>query len=282
MTYWCYILTYIDDNILSNIVEKQYITIPIKRKLDKEHIILFYIKNSNNGFIGYVRTRGIIENNIIKNKTKIEIFKDKLMNTYRVPISYSKFLNKRIKKIHIWGENKLLMKEFKKYSISGEVFHQVSDELGISTRAYLKNYEEVDISEKPPEIVKEIKPEIVTSKFIIPIMIVPCQKFHHKFKKIDPDEKIQWIFEHITFCKKCDITNNNDRVSIDMIYGKTMSYYKMNDEDEIQTLLNIYYHLDYYKIRGMKDNYFKIIRIYNSDNCYHKCLCIIGKLDLAY
>lgn len=283
MVFWCYILTYIDDNIISNIVNKKYLTIPIKRKIEKNDIIVFYIKNSNNGFIGYVRSKGKLENNIINNKVDVEIFRDKLMNSYGIPIKYSKFIDKRIKKVHIWGDNEKMIKEFKKYLNSGEIFHQMSDELGTKIRDFIKEYQEVDVSEKTVVVTERpTTPIISTSKFIIPILIIPCKKFHRKFKKIEADEKIQWIFEHITFCKLCDITNNNDRVSIDMIYGKTLSFYKMTDEDEIETLINIYYHMDYYKINGMRDNYFKIIRIYNSDNLYHKCLCIIGKLDVAY
>jgi hypothetical protein len=279
MNFWCYILSDLQDNILSKIQKYNYITFPFKKEIIHNDIIFFYIKNNaNSGFQGYIQIDGEMKNNV-KN---IEIFNNKIMNTFICSVKYIKIMNKIIKKSHIFGKIKYLNNEFDKYKKSHNVFHQISDDLGVIIRNYLKNYTEIKKEKIIKDIPKEKEKEVITSKFIIPILIVPCKKFHRKYKKINSNLKIQWILNHISFCKLCDITNNNDRVSIDMIFGKTISYYKMTDEDEINTLLDLYFHLDYYKIKSMKENYFKIIRIYNSNNLYHKCFCIIGKLDTAF
>jgi hypothetical protein len=292
MAYWCFFLHFWDYRIIENIKEKRYITFPKKYNIQISDVILIYNTIGRfGGFVGYVRVNNILKSNLNENGTpKNGIFDDRTLNRYIVPIEFCKLLKKPIIKKNIFGEEQKFMTEFLKYLHANNHVVNMSDELGKHVRRYIKNYREITIpktsispAQKKVNVAeKVVKPMLIRkSKFIIPIMIVPCGEFKREIKTIDIDDRIQWIFDHIAFCRKCDITNNNERVSVDTIYDNVITPYKMTDDDEISTLLDVYHSADYYKILGMKKNNMTIVKIFNKESEYHRCYCIVGKLDCS-
>lgn len=91
----------------------------------------------------------------------------------------------------------------------------------------------------------------------IPVLMIPCNKF--KWKK---DNK-QDIIEHYMTCAMCDKTDNNN---IKFVFDKKKIVYKeIDDEDEINTLLEIYY-----KLEGCNKKLNDEIHVYKIDNDEHE------------
>lgn len=288
MKFWCYFLGSWNEELLSKIVEQQMVTFPEKHKMIIDDTIFFYNKHHPYGFMGYVRVSDALTLNLNKyGKYVVELFNDKTFNKYYVEIKFAKFLHKPIGKKLIFNDNTSFMSEFKKHLKIKDHIINISDDVGKSIRSYIRDYQEelecTDDEENNPDDKEntetsdsenennEEKPDI-KSRFIIPIMIIPCKKFKQDIESITDNERPQWIFDHVNNCKKCDLTNNNDRVTMDMI-PCDMAFYRMTDEEEIETLLDAYQSLSYYETRR-----FRMIEINNEENDYHQCFCIIGRL----
>ena len=293
MVYWCYFLNSWNAKVIKNIEDKKVITFPVKSTIVAGNIIFIYIlQGTVSGFTGYIRASDNSKNNLDDdNKYKYKIFDDRTLNKFVVNVKYCKILTRKIKKKCIFGEEKKFVTEFGKYLRNHKYLVNISDDLGKIIRLYIKNYVNSDNtsnlinSDTTSEISNETNQneikqvQIKKSRYIIPIIITPCEEFYKEIKTINNDDKIQWILEHITRCHVCDITNNNERVSLDIIYDKIVVYYKMTDDNKITTLLESYHALDFYKTKNLKENCMKIIKICNKDNIYHKCYCIVGKMD---
>lgn len=293
--YWCYFLNSWNTKVIENIKDKQVITFPVKNTITINDIIFIYIPQGTiGGFAGYMRASDIMRSNLDDHGTyKYKIFDDRTLNKFFVSIKYCRILTKKIRKKYIFGEEEKFTTEFGKYQRDHKYLVNVSDDLGRAIRRHIRKCmgsDDISTStnsdtttsetsnDTSPSEMKHI--HIKKSHYIIPIMISPCEDFHQEIKIID-DDKIHGILEHITHCRVCDITNNNDRVSLDMIYDKIVSHEKMTDDDEISVLLESYHTLDFYKTKNMKENCMKMIKICNEDNDYYKCYCIVGKMDCA-
>lgn len=292
--YWCYFLNSWNDKVIENIEDKKVITFPVKSTIVAGDVIFIYIRNGTDGkFTGYIRASDNSRSNLDEHGNyTYKIFDDRTLNKFVVNIKYCKILTKKIQKKCIFGEEKKYIAEFGKYLRNHKYLVNISDDLGKIIHQYIKHYLKYDNSTNSESTVSEISNEsdnikseinqvqIKKSRYIIPIMICPCEEFYKRIKDID-NERIHWLLEHISYCHMCNITNNNERVTLDMIYDKIIIYNKMTDDDEITTLLESYHTLDFYKAKNLKENCMKIIKIYNENNEYHKYYCIVGKMDCA-
>ena len=291
MNYWCYFLSQWDTVILNKITKKYIITTPTKHKFIKDDIIFLYNRQIPRGFYGYARIDDNLVSNIEKTGKYIhEFFKDNAFNNFYANLKYIKFFKKPIERNKIFLENKDLLRSFISKIKMREYILQLPNDIGVLLRKYMKGYVEIDENEydtntensdiengeveKDQEIV-DSEPEI-KSRFIIPMMIIPCRKLKSELCGIIGRNRVRKVFEHVSNCKKCDLTNNNERVSFDMV-NQDMPLYEMSDDDEIDTLLDIYYSLEYYKTR-----HFKMIEIINDVNDYFGCFCVIGRMNKAY
>jgi hypothetical protein len=300
MKYWCYILTRWELDILKKISKKMVVTIPNKYRIDINDTIFFYNKKNPFGFLGYAITNDAIVLNIKKNNEYIyEIFIDKTFNNYYVELNDVNFINVPINKKNIFCDNKDFIFEFKKCLRIKEEIVQLSNELGIKIKKFIKMYQKYsEDNENEKKIIDKSKiqhkkttgkkkklikkeneknniPE-VKSKFLIPIMIIPCKILKNYVGKLENIKKSRAIIKHIKECKKCDLTNNNDRISLDIL-PKDMLYYEMTNKEELVTLLKIYHSLEYYDTKR-----FRIIEILNKKKYYNNCFCIIGRMEKEY
>lgn len=274
MVFWCYFLDKWDTKIEKQICTNNVVTFPIKRKLSDGDLVIFYIKGGD-GFIGYVRIAERMEHNIDKKgKSIINIFPDKLLNEYSAVIKFNKFLKKGIMLKDISNTNMVYGNKIKALLMKHEYFMNMQEEVGDFIRLAIK--------EKYADTMEIIPQVILKSKYLIPILIIPCEKMRTEMRKISEDDKIQWLFDHIAYCRKCDITNNNERIGFDLIYDKAMTLRKMTDYDEIEELIDTYYGVGYYKKKSLKENHMRIIKITNNTSYYNGCYCIVGKLDTSY
>lgn len=117
------------------------------------------------------------------------------------------------------------------------------------------------------------------SKYIIPILVIPCERFHKKIKKIHKNDKIQWLLDHILYCRKCEITNNNTIVSFEKIYDCDIIYEVIHNTIEINDIFQSYISMSHHKLTNINENTMKLIKVYRKRNDYHKCYFIVGKLD---
>lgn len=292
MVYWCYFLNIWNTKVIENIEDKKVITFPVKNNIVSGDVIFIYtLQEKNRGFAGYIRANDNLRSNLDGNNDyKYKIFDDRTLNKFVVDIKHHKILAKKIKKNSIFGEEKEIVSEFGKYLRNHKYIVNISKDMGKMIHQYIKKYLENDdssnstISDTSSNTSREINKDsteqvpIKKSRYIIPIMVSPCEEFYEEIKTID-DDKLQWMLEHFMSCHICDITNNNERVTLNMIYDKITLYYKMSDDDEITNLLESYHSLNFYKMKDMKENCMKIIKICDEDNDYYKCYCIVGKMD---
>lgn len=310
MEYYLYLINTWKERYAENIVKERYITFPTKHCLSENDIIFICCKYRIRYFLcGYVRVWGFVENNV----QKIRIFDDLNFITYGVQIKSCYFFNLPIKLSNYIkvknSESKNTKQNFdyinlkqeiktiwEKYNTKLQYFFLLSESLGKNIlenikknrnstnkinktekkikRNKFKNKNNENTEENPPI-------PIIKSQFIIPIMIIPCKKFYTKIKNIKMDDSALWIYKHITKCRQCNVTNNNDRVSLDTFRENKFDYQYllMKNKHEIKKLLYCYYALQYCQMEQLKENEILIIKIYQKKNMYHKCYCLIGKLD---
>lgn len=291
MKFWCYFLSHWKSDILDKISDICVITTPTKHKITLNDTIFLYNRLAPYGFIGYVRVGDDLLSNINgSGECKYEIFDDKTFNNFYAKLKFDKFLENPIDRKDIFGDNKDLHSEFAKKMRVKEQIIQVSDEIGIIVKKYIKNFkkstngkdkvekENMEKKSKRKNNNKKREEEKIETKshFIIPIMIIPCKNLRRDVLEYDDNGCTGFIFKHVSNCKKCDLTNNNDRVSLNMI-NSDIPYYEMIDTDEISTLLNTYHSLKYYKTKHCR-----VIKIMNDESDYFGCFCIIGRLDKKY
>jgi type III secretory pathway component EscR len=232
-----------------------------------------------------------------RQKYKYELFTDRTFSNFYVELKFTKFFKKHIEKKDIFGDNKDFFSEFAKQTRLKEQITQISDEIGNVIRKYLKEYNEPEDEETTDEesdkesddeneddtddtdneqVVQKVEKPEIKSCFIIPIMIIPCKTFKQELLKITEATRVKSVFKHVSNCKKCDLTNNNERVSLDMV-NIDMPYYKMTDKDEVYSLLQIYHSLSYYETKR-----FRMIEILDEKSDYFGCFCIIGRMQKEY
>lgn len=292
--YTCYFLDQMTLKIMEMIKEKMVITFPMKHKLNIGDVILLYIKNGNkSGFIGYVKIFREVSNNYDeKGDIVIDIFGNSVYDKYKSSISYVKIV-KNARKIKTIVESKEYVDEFLKFKKrkTNGCLKKMNDTLGKMIRVFLHNHGDDD--EKIPEctesempklkpipkpIMKE-KKHIIKSKYLIPILLVPCDDFKETIEVTEHDKKSEWVYNHIIHCRGCNITNNNDRISIDTLKDINMSFHKMRDVEDIGKLLTSYHMMDYYNDDKMETTNIKLIKVIYKRLMYDKCYFIIGRLN---
>lgn len=276
MSYWCYFLTIWTKKIIEQITEKNIITFPRKFDCNPNDVVVIYYKNGyQSGFVGFVK----LNSTVIKNKQNMSIFDDKNMNCFVAQVSNHKLFENPVKRSIIFLDNDM-NKKIGNILRKNDYLRTIPTDMGIHIKKYFRNNTDnaTNIKQKSKKVeIKVIKPE--KSDSLIPIAIVPCEEFLNNIKTVNADDKIQWIFDHIVFCKKCDVTNNNDRITFDMIFDKIIDYDKFTELDDIDDLIDAYHNVDYYQKLKIKVNHIKIIKINNKLSEYHKCYFIVGKLD---
>ena len=259
MGYWCYTVNF-DDNAFDEIMDKRMITIPAKYDFSMNDRIILYIRENKKdriGFRGYIITTGKMK------KSCIEIFDAEYLNEYMMKVKYIHFKKKPIKKEDVITDKKLL-KEFLKINFFQDVLNKLSDKLGKFICSKFKD-----------------EPDTIRTKYIVPIMIIPCEDFYKKVYKFeDESDQIQWLFDHMSFCSSCDVTNNNKRASVDMVYDKIIATRVYSDEDKINELIHEYHTVNCHINLKLKDNQFEIIKIDKIGYMYDNCYCIVGKTNV--
>jgi len=250
---------------------------------DNDVVLLYVIKNGSNkcGFLGYVRVSDKLKENKDKNgKIRHGLTDDQTFNKYITSIKSIKLFEKRIGRSVVFKEEE----DNKKFGLrvnSHKPIVEILEGLGKCAHDFLKHYDEsIEIKKKPEKIKKEIP--IIKSKYIIPILVIPCKEFIDDIQKVDVEDKIQWIFDHIMFCRRCEINNNNDRVSLDMICCGIVSYKKFKSKEEIKPLVKKYHSLDYYETTELEENNTTVIKIFHKKYVYDNCYFLISKLDREY
>jgi len=112
------------------------------------------------------------------------------------------------------------------------------------------------------------------SYFMIPIIIIPCHEIKLELKICPEDNRTNLLLNHVNVCRNCNINNNNERIQLNMISDKIRKYYRMTHTDEVNTLINTYQTLLFYKNRRIT-----MIKICDKINKYYGCYFIVGKLD---
>ena len=268
-------------------------------------VIIYYSGGKSSGFFGYVvLSDSVSENFDIKNnikKIKRSIFDNEQMDSYIVSIKKCHLLKKAMKMHDITDNATLIQKVRKEMTMRKEMHEmkQIDDDIGILIRKTIrKKIEEYNEDEKRKQKEKQkskkenkgdeqsdtevyVRPVATYSEYLIPILIIPCEKILDKMKKCEPDKKIGMFMRHIHKCKECEMTNNNDRVSLDMIRKCQTKYYKMKDGDEIETVLDFFLGSKYYEMDVEKNN-MTLIKFYNKEYNHDKCYCIVGRLNTIF
>ena len=282
MVYWCYFLHSWDAKIIENIETHNVITFPVPAQISENDVIIIYNRKKPAGFVGYVRANSILEGN----KKKIMIFDDRTLNKNIILIKYCALFKSSIKKSSIFGDDKNITNEFMKHVHADKYMVNLTSSIGLLIQRFIRSYtvpKKTKTHKKVKKTCSEKKCEnqvkIKKSMYIIPIMIIPCKEFNKQFADIDKENRAPWIFSHITSCRLCDITNNNERISIDMLSGFNMKYKVYSDDEKIMGLLDTYHKMGYYKMENIDEKNLRIIRMNNIDSNYHKCFCVVAKLD---
>lgn len=276
--YWCYILSSYDNKIINTIIDESLIIFPNRNNIIIGDIVIMYAKHGKSnriGFYGYAQISSIIE----KHKKDIDCFRAivKHRNILGVPIRKKQLLDGHQNYVQIDNEiRKIILND------SDSCVH-ISSEIGQIIRELLRKHaKQINQTEqvKTDTCVHNI--EISKSKFLIPIIIVPCETCKTKTTNMTSEKCIDYIFSHIALCRKCDITNNNERVSIDMLYGMMVSFYVISNETKIDKILYAYHTQSYYVINEQENDSLRLIKINDKNNDYYECFCIVGKLKHAY
>lgn len=303
MSYWCYFLQNNVEQVLQNIIKHRTITFPKCKNHAENDIIIIYRIGKHSGFWGYVRTETTAYTN--NEQHKYIIFNDEAMNMY-----YSKIKTIHVfkqisvvnKKKNIIGNTETFVREFDNQLVKHQIILQLSNELGehLRTRILLKLRSPIvdaDIEQKvTPKCkeVNEVKEVIVKSEYIIPILVVPCKKLA-KIKDINDDTFLM----HIKECRKCDMTNNNERITLDMLIGKQIKLRIFNNCEDIKALVEMYHSLEICKTNNIKVVYIdrqndgsdehEMIEEKSDDDAeidvckvYNHCYFIVGRMDKEY
>jgi len=106
----------------------------------------------------------------------------------------------------------------------------------------------------------------------IPIMIVPCDDF--KIPNLNED---MYIVNHYKTCKKCDVTNNNDKELCSILNHANIEFIEITDEKHayFDPALEAYYKLKKFEPMGAENHPFvRLVYINNDHDIYNNCLLV--------
>lgn len=307
--YWCYFLREWKEEYGEKIKALHIITSIKKIDIKKMDTIIIYHKNMiHSRFIGYVNMTG----DFVWNDGCIKIFDTESMNKYCYTINRCKLVNNIIRR-NIISDDKEMELEFermRKKDTSGiepmtekmgsfiknilredkEEIRNVKKNIDTKKEAHNGDDQEQEQKNKGSERSDEDKDEdedenedendeivedtcMRMTKMIIPILIVPCE-----YLLLHRQKTAQKFMDHIMGCKKCDITNNNERVFLDIVYDYPIKYAKLENEEVIEKIVEKYNDVDFYKDDKTK-GLIRIIEITREDDEYEGCYFIVGMMN---
>lgn len=300
MDYWCYFLEKITGDSITYIQENHIITIPERLPIAIDDKIIIYTKQ----FVGYLNVVGNVNKNIIVDKSKKKVihkvFDDDILNKYSIEVDIGILaLHYTTKKQALKNIDKFikLFDGFKKrhsykqsdkpnmVAIGTDIGGCICEYLDENEKKYQKGTSEHNCQVYDP-IIDEYEKK---SWYIIPIIIIPCDNIKKSLRKFEeqsakpttPDEKHSYVMDrsfklidHATECRDCNINNNNEKISIDMIYQDIVKYYKITDKIEAETIVKIYQSTSYYIFDKMT-----LIKMCCKSSKYYGCYFIVGKLQ---
>lgn len=284
MAYWCYFIDSHINKLLNRIKEHRVITFPRDKNYIEGDVIIIYKTGKHSGFLGYIRLAGKAINNLTKGKPKYTIFDDITFSSVYAPLKTCNLFEEVDlvnKKKNIVGEIEQFIKEFNKCLLTNEMLLQLSDELGEHLRFRIRknlSHPHVDIEpkHKPPKPIVE-KP-IITSKYLIPILVIPCKQFKKDIApKITKDVDTMLLYEHIEMCRRCNIINNNERITIDRLKTLKTKYRPLETHDDVVLLEKMMYNLEYCTSSSLR-----LVLIDDIESKHNKCYFIVGMMDKEY
>lgn len=290
--YWCFILERWENKFTDRIIEKKILTFPSKVDISDGDIVFIYVSSKQlRGFLGYVKVCGTFERN---DTAKVKIFDDICANKYYINVRHHRFSKKMLLSTQVFGDNDAQKKAF------GNLKHRhslvnIPNDMGETIKRGIrnpnplqhkktqgnntqKNTKHSSKSKTTHECTKHTMHIIKKSRYIIPIMIIPCDECADISHHTDDTNRAMAILSHVSKCRKCDVTNNNERVYISIFQNPTISYRIVRNGDKLEKILDAYLASEYYKECTNTCDTFTMIKICNADCEYNKCFCIIGKM----
>ena len=279
MEYWCYFLHKLSDTTLKQIINDNIITVPTKEQIDIGDKIIIYVLGR---FVGYFDVISTVKKNTKLDGSIIyDLFDLEELNTYKVNVKTMVVVKHCVNKKYAMGNNVQFIKIFERFKKLNRYILSIGTDMGKCICDILEKEQDIDNSnlDDSKKKVKKKKEEIIDeyqkkSCYIIPIIIVPCHTIKIKLKKCNSTDRIQELLDHSINCRECNINNNNERVTIDLIHNLIVKYYKMTDTAETNTLINIYQSLSFYEY-----NKITLIKICDTTSKYYGCYFIVGKMD---
>ena len=263
MGYWIFMVWNWRENYIKKMRKRKILTMDKARDIQIDDVVIFLNeKQTPQHIMGYVKTKTNIRPSIIGEH---QLFWSNKMNDYHCELETVKLMP-NIKTSNKMFRHKQEYIDFSEHcGKTKDMIFALPEHLGKQIEKFI---------DKAIRHKKDNR-----SKCMIPIMIIPCRKFR---KKIDiVESRIQWMFNHIFFCRRCDITNNNDRVTLDTVCRYNIEYMELTDPDVIRHLIDAYYSLRYYKSDHIKKRNMIVMRIKQNGDVYNDCYCIAGKLEHA-
>lgn len=313
VTYWCYYLHIFDERNIERLVKTNDITFPEKYDIKEKDVIFIYRRGKNSGFMGYVRSKDVIHrsitddddifddksfNKFMVNLSYIKILMEpmkkgvvikadkQLANELELGIKGGKFMRELTNELGrtIKSEMKTQDTQIPEMEVATETTEtteeqsETSDDTESETEIDSEGSSEYESDDgrtmlmKINEMVE--KRGCHLSRHLIPILIIPCNKLQTEMR----DKKItdaQYIIEHASECRYCDVTNNNDRIPLNMVQQQHYApAYLLDDMESIESILDDYYNMNYYSVKQTK-----VYKINNTESDYDGCYIVVGKMD---
>lgn len=269
--YWIYYFCSTSEKIKDRLKRYKEITFPRHRNIFAGEIIILINKmRTTKHIIGYVTLSDKMTSNKNDETTyRTQIFDDLTYCRYSAPIkenviikglTYEKIFGKDIINLNLLNSYDKYDSELQTCHTSvGDIILSKIKEMSKDSTTKVKKYKELNE--------KKIR------KYLIPIMIVPCDDIKKELREYYDEDKYKILLRHILKCDECDVTNNNGLVSIDQLRKNIFAYYIMKDIEEVSTLLEIYHELSEYKTKK-----YILIRICDRLDEYYGCFCLVGKI----
>lgn len=302
--FWLYVLS---KNYCTDITKNCDINVGFfeNKDIDKEDVIMLYCKDgSRNGFLGILQ---LLEKPKLSNGT-IKIFKDNNFNRFYSKLKYKKMFGDLIKpneilnslqtevagfksvasfrskflknlntiiKIELYGK-KIIDKLIEVSNSNDEISKQGNDSEEIiyseeeSKSDNVSDEEEESKCDSASNDEKE-ESENDDTNGLIPIMIEPCKNFEWS------NDRVKYFVEHYKNCKKCKVTNNNDRELCSIIDEAKIEVVEIDEEEHgyFNPVLENYYALKKCEPLGATEYPFVRVSYINNDHdIYNKCLLV--------
>ena len=288
--------------------KQMYISTGKYSSVKKNDMVIIYAKQKckyKSGFTAIVQIKSDqIINSANSDKTRIQIFNDKNLNKFCFQIDTVMFLPKLILlddiKNHLEKISGTKMNSITKYVLHDFVFNPIDNSIGQSiinrlfdifednstdnelsdafTNDSIDTIDTIDTIETISESSNDQESEDEMYNFgNIPIMVILCDEAKDSLS--EDDNEINIIYNHLTKCKNCDITDNN---SGNVLFKLLSNWKKMeivfinieSDSDEFLRALKAYHSIKKYFNNQTYEHSIRLINITNNTTIYNGSILI--------